>query len=215
MTEDSPINESADASSCSDAVRSADTDAPSNASPFGHQRPVAAGSFEGLFRTEFAAMFRLAYLLGAADPEDIAQEALARLHTRWDGLTDLSTAGGYLRTTVVNLVRSTARHQAVARRHDAAQIANADVDSMPSAESVALDAVTDQLLLDALGALTPRHREALVLRFWLDLSEQQMADAMGCSTGSVKSHVSRGLSALRSRLDVPVNDAPRRDGEPS
>ena len=55
-------------------------------------------------------------------------------------------------------------------------------------------------LIAALTRIAPRHREALVLRFWLDLSERQMADAMEVSVGSVKSHVSRGLSALRAEL---------------
>jgi RNA polymerase sigma factor (sigma-70 family) len=55
-------------------------------------------------------------------------------------------------------------------------------------------------LMAALARIAPRHREALVFRFWLDLSERQIADAMEVSVGSVKSHVSRGLSALRTEL---------------
>ncbi|MBN9608969.1 MAG: hypothetical protein BGO26_14805 [Actinobacteria bacterium 69-20] len=157
--------------------------------------------FEALFRAEFRTMFRLAHLLGAADPEDIAQEAFARLHTRWPSLSDPARAGGYLRTTVVNLCRSAARHEAVEARYDAAQpVQRAE----SSAEDAALQSVSDRSLLAALGALAPRHREALVLRFWLDLSEAQMAEAMACSAGSVKSHVSRGLKALRAALkDIP------------
>jgi RNA polymerase sigma factor (sigma-70 family) len=52
-----------------------------------------------------------------------------------------------------------------------------------------------------MGRLSPRHREALVLRYWLDLSEAEMADAMGVSRGTVKSHVSRGLDALAALLE--------------
>lgn len=155
-------------------------------------------AFEDLFHAEFAVMFRLAALLGAADPESIAQEAFVRLHARWTDLTDQSRAGGYLRTMVVNLCRSSARHDAVAARH---QSIEAPPETAPSAEALALQGVSDQALLAAIGALSPRHREALVLRFWLDLSEAQMAEAMGCSAGSVKSHVSRGLKALRAALD--------------
>lgn len=148
-------------------------------------------------------MFRLAHLLGAADPEDIAQEAFARLHTRWPGLADPARTGGYLRTTVVNLCRSAARHEAVEAKYDAAQpVQRAE----SSAEDAALQSVSDRSLLAALGALAPRHREALVLRFWLDLSEAQMAEAMACSAGSVKSHVSRGLKALRAALKDQQKD---------
>lgn len=159
--------------------------------------PDTGRAFEELFAAQFPTMFRLAHLLGAADPENIAQEAFVRLHARWQHLSDHARASGYLRTTVVNLCRSAARHDAVAARHDSAEPEPPDE---PSAEDLALQSVSDRALLDALGALAPRHREALVLRFWLDLSERDMADAMDCSTGSVKAHVSRGLSALRAAM---------------
>lgn len=163
----------------------------------GHPARREGAAFEELFHAEFPAMFRLAALLGAADPESVAQEAFVRLHSQWSGLTEPSRAGGYLRTTVVNLCRSAARHDAVVSRHDSTQ---EPPEPAPSAETLALQEVSDRELLTTLGALSPRHREALVLRFWLDLSESQMAEAMGCSAGSVKSHVSRGLKALRAAL---------------
>lgn len=155
-------------------------------------------TFEKLFRAEFPTMFRLATLLGAADPENVAAEAFVRLHDHWDSLTDPARAGGYVRTTVLNLCRSAGRHNVVADRYAATQPVD---DVVSSAEAVALQSISDASLLAALDGLAMRHREALVLRFWLDLSESQMAEAMGCSAGSVKSHVSRGLSALRSALD--------------
>lgn len=156
----------------------------------------AEQSFEGLFRTQFATMHRLAHLLGSDDPEDAVQEAFARLHRRWDGLRDRSTAGGYLRTTVVNLVRSRREHLAMAARRTPPDAAG----TMPSAEADVVLRADNAALIAALGHLAPRHREALVLRFWLDLSQQQIAEAMGVSVGSVKSHVSRGLAALRAEL---------------
>ncbi|HEX7373698.1 MAG TPA: SigE family RNA polymerase sigma factor [Steroidobacteraceae bacterium] len=163
-------------------------------------------SFEELFRAEFAAMLRLAHLLGATDAENVAQEALLRLHLHWAELSDRSRAGGYLRATVVNLCRSAGRKQSVAERHTQT-LAESVADS---AETIALDHVSDRALLFSLGSLAPRHREALVLRFWLDLSEAQMAEAMGCSAGSVKSHVSRGLSALRAALEATSEDESER-----
>lgn len=173
--------------------------------------PAAPPAFEALFTTQFPIMFRLAHLLGAADPENVAQEAFVRLHARWRHLADPTRAGGYLRATVVNLCRSAARHDAVAARHDATEPEPPDE---PSAEDMALQAVSDRALLTALGALAPRHREALVLRFWLDLSERDMADAMNCSTGSVKAHVSRGLSALRAAMvAAPPAETPHARGD--
>jgi RNA polymerase sigma-70 factor (sigma-E family) len=165
-------------------------------------RAVAGSSggtddFETLFRREFPSMFRLAHLLGADDPEDVVQEAFARVHARWERLRDRTSAGGYLRTTVINVVRSRAEHRAVERRRTP-PAERADV--AVSAEAAALDSLGDARMLAALRDLSPRHREALVLRFWLDLSERQIADAMGTSTGTAKSHVSRGLSALRAAL---------------
>lgn len=165
--------------------------------PAGLINAASPRTFEALFRAEFPTMLRLAALLGAADAENIAQEAFVRLHHRWDALADPGRAGGYLRTTVVNLCRSAARHQGVVDRADAART---EPPPAPSAEFQALERISDSHLIASLGALAPRHREALVLRFWLDLPEQAMAEAMGCSPGSVKSHVSRGLKALRAAL---------------
>jgi RNA polymerase sigma factor (sigma-70 family) len=159
-------------------------------------QPTTRASFEELFRAQFATMVRLAHLLGADDPEDVAQEAFARLHPRWAGLRDRAGAGGYLRTTVVNLVRSRRQHLSMAARRAPV----AATGSMPSAETAAVLRADNADLIAALGRVAPRHREALVLRFWLDLSERQIAEAMEVSAGSVKSHVSRGLSALRTEL---------------
>ena len=155
-----------------------------------------AQRYEELFHGYFAAMTRLAAMLGADDPEDVAQEAFVRLHRRARTLRDPHAAIGYLRTTVVNLSRSRLRHLAVVRRHapDRAQ-------DVASAEHEVVRREGDRELLDAMGRLSARHREALVLRYWLDLSEAEMADAMGVSRGTVKSHVSRGLDSLAALLE--------------
>ena len=148
-------------------------------------------SYEQLFHAHFRAMVRLAAMLGADDPEDVAQEAFVRLHGRNRPLRDSHAAVGYLRTTVVNLTRSRQRHLSVVRRHPE----NAPPD-VASAEHDAVRREAGRDLVAAIGRLSARHREALVLRYWLDLSEAEMADAMGISRGTVKSHVSRGLDAL-------------------
>jgi RNA polymerase sigma-70 factor (sigma-E family) len=152
--------------------------------------------FQHMFHGHFASLTRLAAMLGADDPEDVAQEAFVRLHRRRRALRDPHAAVGYLRTTVVNLCRSRARHLAVVRRNNPAPVPDVD-----SAEHDAVRRESARELLAALGDLSERHREALVLRYWLDLTEGEMADAMGISRGTVKSHVSRGLDALAAIME--------------
>lgn len=147
--------------------------------------------YEQIIHGHFGSMTRLAAMLGADDPEDVAQEAFVRLHSRRRTLRDPHAAVGYLRTTVVNLSRSRLRHLSVVRRHRPAAPEDA-----ASAEHHAVRREGGRELVAALGRLSARHREALVLRYWLDLTEAEMADAMGVSRGTVKSHVSRGLAAL-------------------
>jgi RNA polymerase sigma factor (sigma-70 family) len=158
---------------------------------------VALEAYERLFHGHFAPMVRLAALLGADDPEDVAQEAFVRLHRRRRTLRDPHAAAGYLRTTVVNLTRSRGRHLAVVRRHD-----EQSPRAVASAEHEAVRREDAREVVVALGVLSARHREALVLRYWLDLTEAEMADAMGISRGTVKSHVSRGLDALAVALNA-------------
>jgi RNA polymerase sigma-70 factor (sigma-E family) len=198
VTDDPPVTDRppVDEPSVTDpSAAEARPDPPREPAPVGRSEDGAV-EFEALFRREFATMFRLAHLLGADDPEDVVQEAFVRLHARWERLRDLASAGGYLRTTVINLVRSRADHRAVVRRRTPPE----DRAEAASAEATALDSLGDATMLGVLRELSPRHREALVLRFWLDLSERQIADAMGTTTGTAKSHVSRGLSALRAAL---------------
>ena len=153
--------------------------------------------YRDVFFGQFGAMTRLAAMLGADDPEDVAQEAFVRLHQRSRRLRDPNAAVGYLRTTVVNLTRSRHRHLTVVRRH--AQTAAPDA---ASAEHVVVLQESMGAVVDAMGRLSSRHREALVLRYWLDLTEAEMAEAMGISRGTVKPHVSRGLAALATLMEA-------------
>ena len=152
--------------------------------------------YRALFHAQFPSMVRLAAMLGADDPEDVAQEAFVRLHARARTLRDPQAALAYLRATVVNLTRSRLRHLAVVRRHRAERPPDVD-----SAEQLVVRREEARGLLRAMASLSPRHREALVLRSWLDLTEADMADAMGVSRGTVKSHVSRALGALAALLE--------------
>jgi RNA polymerase sigma-70 factor (sigma-E family) len=148
-----------------------------------------------LFRARYPEMVRLADLLGADDPEDIAQEAFAQLIRKQRSLRDPGAAVAYVRSSVCNLVRNRHRHLRVVRlRTPAAH------DEQPAEHAVMLRQDHAEVIA-ALAALPARRREAIVLRYWLDLSEREIAAAMGVSRGTVKAHVSRGLDALGQALE--------------
>jgi RNA polymerase sigma-70 factor (sigma-E family) len=156
---------------------------------------TGAVQVSGLFRARYPEMVRLADLLGADDPEDIAQEAFARLIRKAGSLRDPAAALAYVRSTVCNLVRNRHRHLRVARQRTPSGPDEA------SSEHAVMIREDRRELLAALATLPARRREAIVLRYWLDLPEREIAAAMGVSTGTVKSHVSRGLDALGEALE--------------
>jgi RNA polymerase sigma-70 factor (sigma-E family) len=153
-----------------------------------------------LFGAHYRPLVRLAVLLvddpGAA--EELVQDAFVRLHQNWRRLREPDKALAYLRATVVNGGRSALRRRGVARRYAAAEAPPPDV---PSAESSVLGSLAQQAMLAALRRLPGRQREALVLRYYADLSEAEIADVMGISRGAVKSHTARGVVALRQSLE--------------
>lgn len=153
-----------------------------------------------LHREQYRALVRLAGLLlhdrGAS--EEVVQDAFVQLHLRWRRLEDRDKAAAWLRSAVLNGARSRLRHLEVRRRHapDGSR-----GEGHESAEDVALARSSHDRMVAALRTLPPRQREAVVLRYYLDLSEAEMAAAMGVSTGSVKTHLHRGLAALQTRID--------------
>lgn len=151
---------------------------------------------EELFHTHHMRLVRLAVLLGAeADAEDVVAEAFYELHRRFAQLRSEEAAVRYLRAIVVNLIRMRTRHIQVTRR----ALEDSPVD-VASAESAALLREDQRAVVAALATLPDRQREALVLRYWGGLREAEIADAMGISAGAVKSHVSRGMASLSTRL---------------
>jgi RNA polymerase sigma-70 factor (sigma-E family) len=131
--------------------------------------------------------------------EDIVQDAFCGLHRRWQWLRDPDNALPYLRSAVLNGCRSKFRRDKAAGLLRQASSA----DSAPpasSAESAVMANAERREVLLALLRLPPRQREALVLRFYLELSEADTAQAMRISRGTAKSTVARGLAALRQLL---------------
>jgi len=151
-----------------------------------------------LFEVHYSSMLRLAVLLGADDPENVVAEAYYQIYRKWRRLRDAEAAEAYLRSTVCNLTRMRIRHLQVARKH----VENPPSDVVASAESTALLHDDQRVLIDALQQLPARQREALVLRHWLGLKENEIAAAMGISCGSVKTHTARGIAALTQAMEA-------------
>jgi len=160
--------------------------APADTSDLERQAAIAR-----LFDLHYTPMLRLAALLGADDPENIAAEAYYQLYRKWRKLRAADAAVSYLRSVVCNLTRMRIRHLQVVRRYP-----EPPPDTVASAESSALLRDDQRALLAALHTLPARQREALVLRHWLGLREKEIAEAMGISVGSVKTHTARGIAAL-------------------
>ena len=143
---------------------------------------------EDLYATHRVPMVRLAYLMTGSNEvaEDVVQDAFARLHGAWDRTEN---PGAYLRVSVLNGCRSW--HRRRLRERDRRHLVA--VDDKVSSEA--------RELLDALAGLSHPQRAAVVLRYYEDFSERDIADALGCRPGTVKSHLHRGLARLREVLE--------------
>ena len=126
--------------------------------------------------------------------EDVVQEAFCGLFRHWATLTDPAKAVPYLRSAVLNGCRSARRRER--RRGDRSALNTGPWQTAESAEASVLVAEEHRQVLAALQRLPARQREALVLRFYLDLAEREIAACMGVSQGTVKSTTSRALAAL-------------------
>ena len=152
-----------------------------------------------LSAAHYRALVRLAALLlrDTATAEEVVQDAFVAMHGAWRRLDDPDRALAYLRRSVVNGARSALRHRGVVERN-----APAPLPDSASAEHGAMVALEHAEVLTALRSLPVRQREVLVLRYYLDLAEADIADALGISRGAVKSHASRGMAALRTTLEA-------------
>ena len=151
-----------------------------------------------LYGMHYRSLVQLAALLirDVATAEEAVQDSFVAMHSGWGRLCDRDEALSYLRQSVVNRARSVLRHRVVAVRN--APEPQAD---MPNAEHGDLP-LERSAVVAALRALPPLQREALVLRYYGDLSEAQIALVMGIRRGSVKTHTASAMSALRSTLEA-------------
>lgn len=156
-----------------------------------------------LYRSDYTRLVRLATMLvdDRGTAEELVQDAFVAFARQQPQrpLLDPNAAGAYLRTTVVNRARSQLRKRAVRRRH------LRSVEAPPSAPPADRDVLANDAnrrMLEALDELPARQRQVLILRYYAELSEREIADALGISAGSVKTHAHRGLAALETRLEA-------------
>lgn len=149
--------------------------------------------FAEFVETELPRMLNLAFALTGNhhDAWDLTQETLARVGTRWSRLKD-SNPGGYAHTVLVRLNIDRVRRL---RREALGVVVDRPAPPVASTTEV------DEFFLSVLSTLSPQQRTAVVLRFVADLDMQGIAEEMGCSIGTAKSHLSRGLARIRERLD--------------
>lgn len=145
-------------------------------------------AFDDFFRVHYPSTVRLAHLLTGSNAiaEELAQDAFAQMYPRFD---DVLEPKSYLRTTTVNVCRNWHRRH----RRELARFERHGASEVHSVDSV-------EELIDVIAALPYRQRAVLVMRYWLDLSEADIAHSLGCRPGTVKSLHSRALAAIRKDL---------------
>jgi RNA polymerase sigma-70 factor (sigma-E family) len=163
----------------------------------GTQAELSADGVDGLYREQAVGMIRLALMLTGdrATAEDVVQDAFLGLYRRWPTLDDTDGVVSYLRTSVINGCRSVHRSRRIAwlRRpsHDP---------PVWSAEAAAIAGEDRREVLAAVVGLPRRQREILALRFYLDMSDSEIAAILKISRGTVSSTVSRALATLAGQL---------------
>ena len=169
--------------------------------------PVASAdeAVERLYAEHYRSLVRLATLLvrDLGTAEEVVQDAFVAVHAKWDGIRDPHRALAYLRRAVVNGSRSRLRHLKVVRTHAERQPVP---DAVRGADEAVLESARRASVLEALARLPRRQREVIALRYYVDLSEAEIAETLGISRGAVKSHASRGAASLREALAHHLTD---------
>lgn len=152
-----------------------------------------------LHREHYRSLVRLASLLvdDVETCEELVQDAFVAVLSRKGPVRDAARAPAYLRSAVLNGARSHLRRRVVRERPRAVGTSSAE----RSPEAAALVADEHAAVLTALRALPDRQRDVLALRYYLDLTEAEIAETLGIAPGTVKTHAQRGLSALAAALE--------------
>jgi RNA polymerase sigma-70 factor (sigma-E family) len=151
-----------------------------------------------LYSLHYRALIRLAGMLvrDTATAEDVVQDAFVAMRDAWPRLGDAEKALAYLRQCVVNRSRSVLRHRVVVDK-----ILQKALPEAPSAELGAPALLERSAVVAALRELPDRQREAILLRYYADLTEAEIAATMGINRGAVKAHTARGMAMLRAAVE--------------
>ncbi len=168
----------------------------------GDDREATRATIDDLYATHYRSLLKLASLLldDRTACEEVVQDAFVAVIRRGLDTVDGPRTPAYLRSAVLNGARSQLRRRVVRDRVRPLRAVGSSVSSS-SPEAVAEQHDDERAVLSALGGLPTRQREVLVLRYWMELSEVEIAEALGISTGSVKTHASRGIHALATILE--------------
>lgn len=155
---------------------------------------------EQIYHAEAVSLVRLARLFtdDRAGAEDIVQEAFIRLFRASHRIEDPTKSVAYLRSIVLNLARDQNRRGLMSLRHQDAMI-DRRAPELPDEQIARTESQAE--VLAALSALSARQRDCLVLRFYLELSEAEIARTLDISPNSVKTHCRRGMESLAQRLE--------------
>ena len=154
--------------------------------------------FREFMHARWPAMVRLAYGLTGdqGHAEDVAQAAFARAYASWPRVRRSGDPDAYVRQIVINENRNRFRKRRVAE-----QLTDSVLIDVPWTDATR-ESDERSALIAALQRLGPRQRAVIVLRYWLDLTEQETAAALNCSIGTVKSQASRALATLRESIEL-------------
>ena len=171
---------------------------PTRLTPSDPNADLTVDTVAALFREHHGGLVRLALLMvgDLATAEDVVQDVYASLHTRRSQIAASGAVLPYVRAAVLNGCRSVLRRRGIAWRAGMMQRASARDDAFPSAESEVILSEDRRQVLAVLARLPRRRREVLVLRYYLGLSEAEIAAVLGISPGTVKSTAARALAAL-------------------
>jgi RNA polymerase sigma-70 factor (sigma-E family) len=158
-----------------------------------------------LFDRHYGDMCRIAYVIlgDAALAEEVVMEALVKTFSGWGRIRDVSRADAYLRRAVVNLCRSKLRRKSIEARVNAVSYRRAErqaADWDPERHE------TTRVVWEAVRELPERQRACVVLRYYEDLPENQIAEALDCSVGTVKSQLSKARAKLEKSLGAVLID---------
>lgn len=149
--------------------------------------------FAQFVREQSATLLRSAYLLtgNAAAAEDLVQDTLLRLYPRWDRVLAADVPIAYVRRSLVNGFLNQRRRPANR------ELVVGELPERLTSRDIGVDVTNRDLVWRLLATLPDRQRAALVMRFFDDLTDAEIAESLGCRLGTVRSLISRGLAALR------------------